>query len=397
MVPVTMDSMLRAVRYELKPTEVQKERIRRFCGCCRFVYNRMLAQRQALYKESKQSISAYDQMLELPALKKAEETSWLSECPAQALQQAILDLDSAYKNFFRRVKNKDSKAGFPKFHKKGVRDRYRIPVACKVDFEGWRIQLPKLGWVRIFRGHNKSVTGRIHRCTVSYTSSGRYFVSILHDCEDRAKLGNGKSVGIDVGLKSFAVLSTGEVIENQTHLASALKRLRVLQRAMARKYREGKKVSEQSRNWHRAKWRVAKLHEAIRNRREDFLHKLTTRIAKEYSIVCVEDLNVQGMMRNRHLARAIGDCGWRRFVTMLEYKCDHVQRVNRFFASSQTCHVCGEKNPRVKNLAVREWTCPKCGSHHKRDENAAINIQREGLSRLASSTGLPVFAKNPPV
>ena len=387
--------MLRAIRYELKPTKAQAEMIRRFCGCCRFIFNRMLDKRKKLYEESKESVSAYDQILELPALKKAEETCWLSECPAQALQQAILDLECAYKNFFRRVKEKKVKPGFPKFRKKGVRDRYRIPVACKIDFEQWLIQLPKLGWVKIYRGHNKTITGKVHQCTVSCTSTGRYFVSVLYECEDRTPLENGKSVGIDVGVKSFAVLSTGEVIENQKYLTDALKRLRVLQRAMARKYQKDKKVKDQSRNWHKARLQVAKLHERIRNRREDFLQKLTTRIARHYSVVCIEDLNVQGMMANHHLARAISDCGWRRFVTMLEYKCDRVERIDRFFASSQTCYKCGTKNPKVKNLSVREWTCPQCGTRHDRDLNAAKNIEREGLSRLACNTGLPVLAKNP--
>ena len=224
----------------------------------------------------------------------------------------------------------------------------------------------------------------------------------MYEAPERAPLNNGLSVGIDVGIKEFAVCSDGVVFENQKHYRRQLRRLRVLQRTMARRYDRtkdvyddaGKKIGvrePQSKNWHKAKAAVAKCHEKIRNQRNDYLNKVSSRSASKYSIVCIEDLNVKGMVKNRHLSRAISDCGWTAFKTMLKYKCDTLIEVDRFFASSQTCHCCGYKNERVKNLSVRDWTCPECGTHHDRDNNAAQNILREGLSRYSISTSLEVL------
>lgn len=221
----------------------------------------------------------------------------------------------------------------------------------------------------------------------------------MYEAPDRLPLANGKSVGIDVGVKEFAVCSDGVVFENQKHYRRQMRRLRVLQRTMARRYNkgrdiydaDGRKIGEngpQSRNWYKAKAAVAQCHEKIRNQRNDYLNKVSSLIASQYSIVCVENLNVKGMVKNRHLSKAISDCGWTAFKTMLKYKCDTLIEVDRFFASSQTCHCCGYKNVRVKNLSVRDWVCPECGSHHDRDENAAQNILREGLSRYSISASV---------
>ena len=216
----------------------------------------------------------------------------------------------------------------------------------------------------------------------------------MYESPDRVPLNNGLSVGINVGIKEFAVCFDGVVFENQKHYRRQLRRLRILQRTMARRYdrskdvydANGRKIGEigpQSKNWHKARAAVAKCHEKIRNQRNDYLNKVSSLIASQYSFVCIEDLNVKGMVKNRHLSRAISDCGWTAFKTMLKYKCDMVIKVNRFFASSQTCHCCGYKNTRIKNLSVRTWVCPECGAHHGRDENAARNILREGLSRYS--------------
>ena len=170
------------------------------------------------------------------------------------------------------------------------------------------------------------------------------------------------------------------MFENQKHLRSSLRELRILQRTMARRYQPGKITEEQSHNWWKAKKNVAKLQEHIAFQREDYLDKVSTWIANNYSIVCVETLNVKGMMKNHHLAREIADASWGRFVEMLSYKCDNLVKIDKFFASSQTCHECGFKNSEVKNLSVREWVCPECGAKLNRDLNAARNIEREGLS-----------------
>lgn len=271
-------------------------------------------------------------------------------------------------------------SGFPKFKKKGCKDSFRIPVACVIDYDNWTIKVAKIGTIRFFKGHNKQINGKIKSYTITHTPTDRYFISVLYETADRAKLNNNKSVGIDVGVKDFAVLSDGKVFENQKYLKSSLRKLRVLQRTVSRRYRQGKKREEQSNNWRKAVRQVAKLQEHIAFQRYDYLHKVSTWIAENYSTVCVETLNVKGMLKNHHLARAISDCGWSMFLNMLEYKCDNLVKIDKWFASSQTCFECGHKEETVENLNVREWTCPVCGTHHDRDLNAARNIEREGLS-----------------
>ena len=372
--------MLRAIKYELKPTNSQKELIKRACGCCRLVYNTMLDRKISAYKESGKTLSAIELINQLPDLKSEKE--FLKEVPSQSLQQAIRNLDSAYSNFFRK-----GGSGFPKFKNKGARDSFRIPVACDVNYDNWSVKVAKIGTIRFFKGHNKQINGKIKSYTISHTSTDRYFISILYETPDRTRLENNKSVGIDVGIKDFATLSDGTVFENQKYLKSSLRKLRVLQRSVSRKYQRGKSRDEQSNNCKKAMKRVAKLQEHIAFQRHDYLHKVSTWIAKNYSTVCVENLNVRGMVKNHHLAQAISDCGWSMFINMLEYKCDNLVKVDKWFASSQTCYECGHVNKDVKNLRIRKWTCPECGTHHNRDVNAAKNIEREGLSLCGLKVG----------
>ena len=376
--------MLRAIKYELRPNATQRSLINRTCGCCRFVYNNALA----FTKENR--VSNYDLVKRLPGLK--AEFDWLKEVPSQALQQAVIDLGKAFKNKWNGHND------WPVFHKKGHRDSYRIPTGCEIDYTCYKVKLAKLGWVKFYK--DKPIDqSKIHSYTVSKSSTGRYHISLLYEAPDHSPLANGKAVGIDVGVKEFAVCSDGVVFENQKHYQRQMRRLRVLQRTMARRYDKGKDIydangrkigenSPQSKNWHKAKAAVAKCHEKIRNQRNDYLNKVSSLIASRYSVVCVEDLNIKGMVKNRHLSKAISDCGWTAFKEMLKYKCDTLIEVDRFFASSQTCHCCGHKNIRVKNLSVREWTCPECGTHHDRDGNAAQNILREGLSRYSISASV---------
>ena len=365
--------MLRAIKYELNPTNNQKKLIRQTCGCCRKVYNTMLDRKISAYKDGKKKVSTYDLINELVPLK--EELPYLKDVSSYALQQAVMNMGNAFEQFFKR-----GNKGYPKFKKKGQKDSFRIPVACQIDYDNWEIKIAKIGPVKFFKGHNKQIEGTIKSYTITHTNTDRYFISVLYETVDRPKLNNSKSVGIDVGIKDFAVRSDGKVFENQKYLKHNLKKLRVLQRAVSRRYQRGKKREEQSNNWKKAVKRVAKLQEHIAFQRNDYLHKVSTWIAKNYSTVCVETLNVKGMMKNHHLAQAISDCGWGMFVNMLEYKCDNLIKIDKWFASSQTCSECGHKEEKVKNLKVREWTCPVCGTHHNRDLNAARNIEREGLS-----------------
>jgi putative transposase len=357
--------MLKSIKYELNPTNGQKQMLNQAFGNCRFVYNWALDKKIKAYQEDKKTLSCFDLMKELTSFKKNEDYEWLNLSGSQQLQQSVSNLDKAFSNFFR------AKIGFPKFKSKHSKQSFRIPQSVKINFDEYKFFVPKVGWIKFFK--DKHIEGEIKFATVSKSTTGRYFVSITFESTQQRKTGNGV-VGVDLGIKHLAITSDGEFFENQKYLKQNLKKLKKEQRSLSRKFQKGK---EQSNNYRKQRLKVAKIHEKISNQRKDYLHKLTTYLATRYETVCIEDLAVKNMVKNHNLALAINDCGWAMFRQMLEYKVKDLRVIGRFEPSSKICNVCGDVNQNLK-LSDRDWTCSN-GHKLNRDWNSAINIKNFGL------------------
>lgn len=371
---------LKAYKFRIYPTEEQETFFAKSFGCVRKVYNLMLDDRMKAYKETREN-SSKKMSFPTPA-KYKQDFPFLKEVDSLALANAQLNLDKAYKNFFR-----DKSAGFPRFKSK------KNPVQSYTTnnqngtialIDNQFVKLPKLKSLVKITLHRKH-KGLIKSATISRHSSGKYYISLLCKEEIAELPKTNSAIGIDLGITDFAILSNGQKIDNNKFTSKMSKKLKREQRKLSRRALLAKQKGInlfEARNYQKQKRKIARLHEKVMNQRNDFLNKLSTEIIKNHDMICIEDLNTKGMLRNHKLAKSISDVSWSSFVTRLQYKADWYGRkiieVDKWFPSSQICSNCGHKDGK-KSLEIREWTCPVCHVHHDRDINASINILTEGL------------------
>lgn len=363
--------MLKAYKYRIYPTTEQKSQIDKTIGVCRLVYNLALEVKIRAWQEFGIRVSATELEREIKELRK--NYAWIAEIDCSAIHTALRNLDTSFKNFFKG-------SGFPKFKSKRSNGSFRLScggTTRKINWDEATLSITKISNIPI--RISREFEGEIKTITISKTSSNKYFASILVKTEQKEiiKPKYQNAIGIDLGVKDFAVLSTGEKISNPRHLQTELRRLKVLQRRVSRK-------KKGSKNRRKAILKIALLHERIANQRNDFLHKLSTKLISDNQTdtICVESLAVSNMVRNHNLAQAISDVSWSEFVRQLEYKGKwygkNIIKIDRFFASSKTCSDCGHVLDNL-DLSIREWVCPICGTIHDRDINAAINIKYSGM------------------
>ena len=371
----------KAYKFRLYPDKEQKILINKTIGSSRFVFNYFLNLWNEEYKKTGKGLSYNKCAVIIPTLKKSDEYSWLKEVDSIALQSSIKNLEDSFNRFFK----KQNKAPRFKSKKSPIQSYITKNVRNSIQIQGNRIKLPKLKMVMF--ANSREINGRILRATISRKASGKYFISLLveENIQELEKTNN--SVGIDLGIKDFAILDDGTVYNNNRYTTKMAKQLAREQRKLSRRYEQAKKDGkklEDAKNYQKQKIKVAILHEKVANQREDFLNKVSTIIIKNHDVICIEDLNTKGMLRNHKLAKSISDVSWSMFVAKLQYKADwygkRVVKIDRWFASSQICSSCGV-NSGKKTLDIRYWEC-ECGAKHDRDINASINIKNEGLRQV---------------
>lgn len=364
--------MNKSYKYRIYPTYEQCIIINKTFGCVRFIYNQMLSDKIKYYEKTKKKLN------NTPAQYK-KEYEWLKEVDSLALANAQMNLQAAYNNFFR-----NPKVGFPKFKSKH-KNRKSYTTNCvkkNIEIKNGYIKLPKIGMVKLKQHRFMPSDYKIKSVTVSRTPTGKYYASVLFEYENQAQKQTPQTfIGFDYSMHELYKDSNGNEPQYPRYYRQAEKRLKREQRKLS-------KMQKGSKNRDKQRIKVSKIYEKVSNQRKDFLHKQSRKIANVYDCVCIEDLDMKAMAQLLNFGKSVNDNGWGMFTKFLRYKLEQkgkrLVKVDKFFASSQICNVCGYKNAGTKKLSVRTWECPKCRTHHDRDLNAAINIRNEGM-RLVSA------------
>ena len=357
----------KAYKFRIYPNPEQCTMLAKTFGCVRFIYNRMLSDKIKFYEERKEKLN------NTPAQYK-KEFEWLKEVDSLALANAQMNLQTAYNNFFR-----SPKVEFPKFKSKKSNHRSYTTncVNGNIAIENNKIKLPKIGWIKLKQHRIIPSNYKLKSVTISQTASGKYYASVLFEYENQVQRIEPHSfLGLDFSMHELFVTSDGTLAQYPRFYRRALKKLEKEQCKLS-------KMEKGSNNRQKQRIKVAKLHEKVANQRKDFLHKESRRIVGAYDCVCIENLDMKAMSQSLNFGKSVSDNGWGMFTSFLQYKLEEIGKqlvkIDKFFASSQTCSVCSYKNAETKDLSVREWTCPQCGTHHNSDINAAINIKNEGM------------------
>ncbi len=375
----------KAYKFRIYPDREQEMLISKTIGCARFVYNHFLDLWNETYASTGKGLSYNSCSAMLPQMKRDDNTEWLKEVDSIALQSSVKNLSDSFSRFF----TKQNSHPRYKSKKNPVQSYTTKNVNNSIAVIGKSIKLPKLGMVRFAK--SREIKGRIIKATIRKNPSGKYFISVVVEEKIEQLPKTNSIIGIDLGIRDFATFSNGRKVANHKFTSQMEKKLIREQKKLSRRALLAKSKGInllEAKNYQKQRRKVALLHEKIMNQRNDFLNKLTTQIIKNHDVICVENLNTKGMLRNHRLAKSISDVSWASFVDKLIYKAEwygrEIIKVDRWYESSQICNKCGHKDGK-KPLHIREWTCPNCGSTNDRDINASKNILKEGLRIIAST------------